>query len=356
MHKHHFFKAGLLALSVVVLFLISWEGYWRSQGYTTTFDDGEPLWADKRSMVYKEMDKATVFIGSSRIKYDLDIPTWESITEDKAVQLAIEGNSPLPVLTDLANDDNFKGKLVIDVTEGLFFTNSIYNLETPRKHVAYYHKRSPTQRFSFTVNHLLESRLAFLNKDYLSVNSLLAKVPLQPRPKVFVMPYFPPEFSHNTFDRQSIIEAPFLTDSSLQKQVTGNWLFFANLSKDEPPISEAELNGILQQVKTDVDKIRQRGGQVIFVRTPSSGPYLDMEKGAFAREKFWNRLLAFTRTEGIHFADYPETDHFICPEWSHLSQPDAVVYTKHLITALKQKGWHFPNSKQLLASSYSSHP
>jgi hypothetical protein len=192
MHKNPFFKAALLAFSLALLFLIAWEGYWRSEGFTNTFDDGEPLWADKRSMVYKEMDKATVFIGSSRIKYDLDIPTWESITEDKAVQLAIEGNSPLPVLTDLANDDNFKGKLVIDVTEGLFFTNSIYNLETPRKHVAYYHKRSPTQRFSFTVN-LARITTCISNKDYLSVNSLLATVPLQPRPKVFVMPYFPPE-------------------------------------------------------------------------------------------------------------------------------------------------------------------
>ena len=355
MHNNHYFKAALLAFSLALLFLISWEAYWRSKGFTTTFDDGEPLWADKRDMVYKQADKATVFIGSSRIKYDLDIPTWESITQDKAVQLAMEGNSPLPVLSDLANDKKFKGKLVIDVTEGLFFSNSIYDLEPPRKNIAYFHKRTPTQRFSFSVNHLLESNLAFLNKDYLSINSLLTKVPHKSRPKVFVMPYFPPEFSHNTFDRQSIIEAPFLSDTNLQKQVTGNWLFFASLRKDAPPMSETELTGIMQQIKSDVDKIKQRGGKVVFVRTPSSGPFLEMEKAAFAREKFWNRLLEFTQNQGIHFADYQETAHFICPEWSHLSQPDAVIYTKHLIMALEEKGWRFPHKQQQLALHSSQH-
>jgi hypothetical protein len=355
MHKNPFFKAALLAFSLALLFLIALEGYWRSKGFTTTFDDGEPLWADKRAMVYQPTDKTTVFIGSSRIKYDLDIPTWESTTKNKAVQLALEGTTPLPVLSDLADDENFKGKLVIDVTEGLFFSNSKHNLEGPKKHVTYYHKRTPTQRFSFEVNHLLESRLTILNKDYLSLNALLSRVPLQPRSKVFMMPYFPPEFGHNTFDRQSIIEPSFLADTGLQKQVTDIWMFFANLSKDEPPLSEPDLFTLLQQVKKDVDKIRQRGGQVVFVRTPSSGPFLEMEKAAFARDKFWNRLLDVTKTQGIHFADYPETDHFICPEWSHLSQPDAVVYTKHLIKALEQKGWHFSNRKQQLGT-YSSHP
>ena len=43
---------------------------------------------------------------------------------EKIIQLAIEGNSPLPVLEDLAADENFKGNLVVDVTEGLFFSSS----------------------------------------------------------------------------------------------------------------------------------------------------------------------------------------------------------------------------------------
>lgn len=42
-------------------------------------------------------DKSTVFIGSSRIKFDLDIDTWEGITGDHAIQLACVGSTPIPV-------------------------------------------------------------------------------------------------------------------------------------------------------------------------------------------------------------------------------------------------------------------
>jgi hypothetical protein len=74
-----------------------------------------------------------------------------------------------------------------------------------------------------------------------------------------------------------------------------------------------------------------------------------MERMAFSRDKFWDRLLKHTNTAGIHFEDYEETSHFICPEWSHLSQPDAVIYTKHFIRALEEKGWHFPQLKRSTA-------
>ncbi|MBK6635955.1 MAG: hypothetical protein IPG38_18215 [Chitinophagaceae bacterium] len=99
-------------------------------------------------MVYEPADKSTVFIGSSRIKFDLDIPTWEQITGDHAIQLACVGSSPVPVLEDLANDKQFAGKLVIDVTEGLFFQKAP-NVETPLKNLKYYKEWTPAQKGQF---------------------------------------------------------------------------------------------------------------------------------------------------------------------------------------------------------------
>ncbi len=58
--------------------MLSWEIHLRNQGNKISYDDNEALWSDKRAMVYQAIDKATVFAGSSRIKYDLDIPTWVS--------------------------------------------------------------------------------------------------------------------------------------------------------------------------------------------------------------------------------------------------------------------------------------
>src|SRR3954454_7874272 len=120
--KRLFLKAGLLAVFLVSAFVLSWEMHLRNQERGISYDDGGSLWSDKRKQVYEPIDKATVFIGSSRIKYDLDIPTWQRLTGDHAIQLANVGSSPRLMLNDLAQDENFKGKLVIDVTEFLFFT------------------------------------------------------------------------------------------------------------------------------------------------------------------------------------------------------------------------------------------
>ena len=71
-------KALLLMLVIVTIALVSWELRLRKIGVQPTFDAGEVLWSDKRAMVYEPKDKVTVFIGSSRIHFDIDIPTWQA--------------------------------------------------------------------------------------------------------------------------------------------------------------------------------------------------------------------------------------------------------------------------------------
>ncbi len=149
MNHSSFTKAAILTVVLVASSLISWEYYLRHKGVTISYDDDEGLWADKRDRVYAPADKATVLIGSSRNKYDVDIPTWEKLTGDHVVQLSCVGSSPLPTLDNLANDEKFKGKLIVDVTEILFFSTAPPNLESPEKRIEWYKKRSPAQRFSF---------------------------------------------------------------------------------------------------------------------------------------------------------------------------------------------------------------
>lgn len=335
-------KAGILALLLIVTSVVSWEFYLRDKALPDSYDDGEELWSDKRAMVYEPADKATVIIGSSRNKYDFDIETWYSITGDHLIQLSLEGNSPLHVLDDLANDNAFKGKLIIDVTEGLFFSTKPENNEEPKKRITYYHQRSPAQRFSFEVNHFLESQFVFLDKNNFSLNALLSGIKLANRPGVFVFPDFPLEFERVTFGRQDIMMDKFLVDTNLQNMVKGNWDFFRKMNK-EPPASGAKLDSILTTVKTNCDKIKNRGGEIIFVRTPSSGPYLAGEKKGFPRLQYWDKLLSITNCPGIHFEDYPAIDHFQCPEFSHLNHSDAIIFTKNIIIILeKEKGWKFP--------------
>lgn len=336
-------KAGILALFLVAISVFTWEYYLRKKGFEATFNDDPALWTHQRDRVYQPADRSTVFIGSSRIKFDLDIPTWESITGDKAVQLACVGSTPVPVLENLANDPNFKGKLIVDVTEGLFFSTSPQNANRPVDNMKYFKERTPAQRASFYINTLLESNFVFLDKEWLSLNACLGNIPLNDRKGVYNFHGFPADFGRVKFNRQEYMTNKFITDTVLQNKVKAIWAGFIKMSK-EPPASGAKLDSILNRVKNAVDKIRARGGQVLFVRTPSSGPYYHMgESKVFAREKYWDRILSTTNSTGIHFADYPAISNFICPEFSHLSQPDAIVFTKEFIRILNQeKGWSFP--------------
>lgn len=335
-------KAGILAFVLMLIAVFSWEFYLRSKGFETTFTDDPSLWTHKRDMVYEPADKATVFIGSSRIKFDLDIPTWESITGDHAIQLACVGSNPVPILENLANDNNFKGRLIVDVTEGLFFSTSPGNAQRPVENMKYFKERTPAQRAGFYINRLLESNFVFLDKEWLSLNACLGEMPLKDRKGVYNFHGFPSDFGRVKFNRQEYMTDKFCNDTTLQNKVKSIWDGFRKASKD-PPVSGVKLDSILNAVKIAVDKIKSRGGQVLFVRTPSSGPFLLGENRGFPREKYWERILTVTNSIGIHFADYPAIAHFVCPEFSHLTQTDAITFTKEFIRILnKEKGWKFP--------------
>src|ERR1700744_6114078 len=169
MQTHMPGKSALLALIIVIAFFASLELYLRHQGAVADYDDGPELWAHSRDMVYESSDKATVFIGSSRIKYDLDIATWEKLTGNHAIQLSMVASSPRHFLTDLANDPNFKGKLVVDVTEVLFFSNYGGNMY-PDEFISYYKKRTPAQKVSFALDKPVESSFVFLNEGHYAIN------------------------------------------------------------------------------------------------------------------------------------------------------------------------------------------
>jgi len=337
MHTKHLLKAGILGLVLVTTFILGWERYWRSKGYVATYNDDKVLWANKRHEVYQSKEKATVFIGSSRIKFDLDIPTWESLTGEKAIQLALVGTSPRLLLEDLANDKNFNGKLVMDITEVLFFSNAPFVNKSSREAIGFFHKQTPSEKLSSMVDFALESKLTFLEESRFSLTALSAEIPIQNRRGVFVFPSFPKSFSWTTYDRQTYMPGIFLSDSNDIKRVTAVW---AMLGADPTPAVDGNaLTQIFNEVRSNIDKIRSRGGKVILVRTPSSGPFAMGEAKKYPKEKYWNELVAVTKSEGIHYQENPVTKVLTCPEWSHLAPKDAVIYTRQLVKSLEQKGW-----------------
>ncbi|MEO6539768.1 MAG: hypothetical protein ABIN74_02210 [Ferruginibacter sp.] len=333
---NHLTRSAILMLLLVAISLFAWEYFWRSQGFSNAYNDDEALWAKNRAMVYQPPKKATVFIGSSRIQFDLDIPTWEKNTGEQVVQLALHGACPRLALDNLANDEKFKGKLIVDVTEGLFFSPGEDG--EMNKRVKYLKEATPAQKVSAQIGFGLESQLVFLDKDFFSLNALLMDLRIPNRKGVFPVGIFPKKFSYVNFWRQEIMMNEFETDTSMQNQVTGLWTLWGALSKDHG-IKGDTLLKIFHEVQISVAKIKGRGGKVIFVRTPSSGGYWANEPIQYPRAEYWDKLLAITNSPGIHFMDYPETKGLTCPEWSHLKRSDAILYTQHLIRILGKQNW-----------------
>lgn len=338
MQAQKLFKAGLVAGILVIAFVVGWETWWRNQGFIPTYNDDKTLWSLKRAEAYRSPEEATVFIGSSRIKFDLDIPTWRSTTGEDAIQLSLVGTSPLLLLEDLANDQEFRGKLVVDITEPLFFSANPFFQKSAVESVSYYHKQTPSEKLSTRLNLALESKFAFLEERRFSLNTLLNELELPNRPGVFAFPAFPKTFEWSTLDRQTYMSDLFLSDTNAINRQTEIWKLLI-MGDKTPPLADTSLQQIFRQVAASVEKIRARGGKVIFTRTPSSGFMGEGEKMFFPRAKYWEPLLTFSKAEGIHFLDYPETRDLVCPEWSHLSMDQAKYYTSHLAGVLRQKGW-----------------
>ena len=340
MNTSNYPKAAWLTLVLVLTFVVGWELYWRHENYAWSYNDDESLWASKRKLIYQSNPARPVLIGSSRIKFDLDLDTWERITGEKPIQLSIPGTSPRPILTDLGNDPNFKGTLLVDVTEGLFFTpTGSFPEREAVKRVKAYPNWSLSQQVSFQINRVLEANLLFLDDLRLALNPLLNRLPIPNRPGVWGGPKFPDAFSINEFDRQTKMTDAFVADTSLQNNVKRVWQDIGAHSPKQA-IAGPPLQEILNETKQSVEQIRARGGQVVFIRTPSDGPMHEIEKQMFPRAQYWDRLLLDTQTPGVYFSDYPALTRFICPEWSHLTPKDAIRFTQGLIPVVAQKmGW-----------------
>ena len=84
-----------------------------------------------------------------------------------------------------------------------------------------------------------------------------------------------------------------------------------------------------------VEKLRARGGKIVFVRLPVSGELKSLEDRLSPRSQLWEPLLKRAGVPGIYFEDYPELAGFNCPEWSHLSAGDSVEFSKRLVPHLR---------------------
>jgi hypothetical protein len=330
-------RTALLAAVVFAVGLAGWEAYWRAQWVVPSYRNSDGLWALTRDRIDDEGGRGVVIIGSSRVLFDVNLDAWRDATAILPIQLALEGTGPRAYLTHIARDTDFRGLVVVGVTEVLFFSP----VEGLRDDVlAWYRTRSPADRVGQWLSmHAVEPYLAYYDPD-LALFAVLRRQPFWPeREGVAWQPPAVRKLANSRRTRQAEMWTKLEVDPAYREIARNTWLTFLKAPRPDPPPPEEEMrkqmDALLDAVADDVRAIRARGGEVVFVRAPSAGPFRDAERQGFPRERTWDPLLARTDAAGVHFEDHPDLQDVELPEWSHIRAGDTDRFTRALIRHLR---------------------
>lgn len=324
---------------VTTVAAVGWELRVRAWGYAPTLNDTPDLWAQRREAVRPD---SLVIIGDSRPHFDLDLDQLEQGLGRRPVQLALDGSCAYPILADLANDERFHGTVICSLVPGMMLAPGGPLVANSERALKRYRTWTLAQRAGHELGMLLEERIAFLKEDELTLDALLAKVPL-PRRAGTGGPPLPPYFGTNDRERRARMIDPVQNKAVLER-VKHGWpalftpppppsyvpkdIFMANMGK--------AVEKRFHDITAAVNKLRARGGKLVFVRFPFAGTLKALEDRGTPRAGPWTRILKETGAPGIYFEDFPELSAFTPPEESHLSAPDSVEFTQRLVPHLKK--------------------
>jgi hypothetical protein len=311
----------LLACVLILVCLGSWEGFWRQQGFVPSLNDDAALWAAARSQVEEDNGRAVALVGTSRMQLGIHVEAFTTATGVRPVQLSMNAEVPIVVLRHFAHDRAFRGVIVCDMLAAWFYVEAVAGKAAEWIDVY------ATQTWSAG----LEQRLGQLMQQGL----------------VFRLPALSPNNLWQTWDAGSWPRPSYmklLADRSVQADYTRleqQWreapIKKAREAYRGGPIwSAEEFRERARKVDAMIVPLYEHGGEVIFVRFPSSDELWELEDASYPRGQYWDVFAAHTRARTIHFRDHPELSQFDCPDGSHLDYRDTEAFTTALAKLVAQ--------------------
>ena len=288
-----------------------------------------------------------MFVGASRTLFDIDLEVFRDATGGALpIQLATVGSNPKVVFADLAADPSYAGTTIVGIVPGLLAAAGGPPIATPTKFVKHFARWSLADRTELPLALWLHDRLAFINQSDLSLAALIELgLDLPARAGVYA-PKLPHDLATLDRTRRARMVDRILHDPQARHEAQQIWLPLFNPPPKPPVFSDEEWakmmsDGLDDNIKSMVDSvnaIEARGGRVIFMRLPSTGKVYELEEHYTPRAAIWDRLVRETGAPGVYFEDYPELSGFECPEWSHLSAEDSVVFSQRLVQVMLEQG------------------
>jgi hypothetical protein len=316
----------LVAVFVFSASVGSLEAYWRSLGFRPTVPDSMDLWYFWRQRVDRDNGKVFALIGTSRIRADISLDVLEHELGMPTAQLGIQGsNSPIGMLRDLAADRQFRGVVLCS----LFIPYIDRSRWGDCDDFVTYRSQGFVRLADSVLSLGVHSLFAMLNEK-LSLHSLVAPYHSWSESDC-LLPEVPPAVF--CLDRRvRMWPGGALRDPERAARLPRLHFLGRRIPKFD------EMTDACDEVESLVRRIRGRGGNVIFIHLPSSGEQLSEEEKVFPRSQYWDRFAKRISAPCIYFQDYPSLRSYTCPDGVHLSEEDAVPFTKALAREIKRAG------------------
>lgn len=312
----------VIALGLFLLALAAWEWWARGQGLVAgDLGDSPAIWAEQRRRVSDDPGQVLI-VGDSRILLGSSLDRHAELIGVSPVQLALIGTSGLPVLEDIARHSDFRGLVIVGVSDLHYFGAPE---DAARAALAAYRQQTPDEYIDHHLSQGLERRLAFLDEDDRLPRLLQGLIGNAGAARGGG----PGKFSVTVDERQTWLWERIETDTVLRRRVIRAWG-----SEPVPALTDASIAATLERSRAAVQAIRARGGEVVFVRPPSAPVLRFGEERHLPRARGWDALLKATGAIGVHFEDEPAMQGLKTPEYSHLSKACARVYTDAYLRAL----------------------
>ena len=306
-----------------VILLLLWEAYWRTEGYWPSVVDDVELWSLEYQSVLND-EKAVALLGSSRMQLDVDPVVFkQEFPNCNFYHLSINGGQAPPVLDLLANDQAFKGKVLVELTANSFYPSTWGRAS---EWVDLNGRVAPQQLVDRWLRRIIEEKFVTLLPE-LSMVEIVRGIsngaPLSEPKHV----YFKgnrtgvADFSDTNVDR---LHANFVTK--------GEAIFQQN--KNEYSNWHVQVDAI----KVALKKMERKGSEVLFLRFNDGGGFAELFSRYFPKAQYWDQIDTRMDVKTFHYLDYLDLHKFEPRDGLHLESKDTVAYTHMWSVILKKSG------------------
>ena len=334
--------AWLICFVLVVSAVAGWEVKARSMQHLPGDFDGYTnftiQWAEeRRKLDSPDSDTRVLLLGSSRMLWAADLDILEQQLGTRPLQLSIAGTGPALMLRDIVENTDFDGLVLVGVTTFLFnrLDEGFFGGDAFR----WYEGASPSEYLGHEIHVFLSENFAFLDDGFKLFELIDHYSDFPEREGVWDLNAGEWKLGHHYEDRQTDMWPPIEVEGSFDnEQLLAFWML--GLGRDpEPPEKMQEMaDEAVEFFAPLVEKLRARGGDVVFIRMPSAGKYLEHDLATNYRELTWDPMTEGFGAVAVNTMDYPElSSELEIPEWSHLSRQSQDDFSRRIVPIVKQR-------------------